>query len=127
MNAAHQPVAAMKKVTLSIQAGSAPDTTDLTPVPFELGFICGLGTKGLTLFERQLIDLPTGGETVLKLDTRNMHRVFEYIRLPPMIFPVHLDVFYLCVRVDSVEAADPREVVKQMAALANCDDHCCGH
>ena len=127
MNTTGQPVAAMKRVILSVQAGTAPQSTDLSPTPFQLEFICGLGKEGLTLFERQLIDMPVGGETVLKIDTRNMHRVFEHIRLPPIIFPANLTVLYLHVRVDSVKTADPREVIAQMAAMANCDDDCCGH
>ena len=51
-----EKIGVLKKITLSVEAGTAPDSMDLTPKSAHFEFIYGLGTSGLTPFEIQLAD-----------------------------------------------------------------------
>jgi len=117
----------LKKITLSLEAGTTPDSKDLNPQSSEFEFIFGLGTAGLTPFEFELADKTVGDEVHLHINQEEMPQVFQHLILPPINIPEHLDSFYLKFRVIKVIPADQREVIKALAEIANCDDHCCGH
>jgi hypothetical protein len=57
----------LKKITLSLEAGTTPDSVDLTPQSSLFEFIYGLGISGLTPFEIQLADKRVGEEIRLHL------------------------------------------------------------
>lgn len=127
MPSATPAVGPMKTITLSVEAGTAPEVMDLTAQPFQLEFICGLGSRGLTAFERRLSGLAAGETALLKLSPGGMDAFFEHLILPPIIFPAQIEAFYLRTRVDRVAPADPREVVRGLATMGGCGDDCCGH
>ena len=117
----------LKKITLSLEAGTTSDSTDLTPQPPQFEFIYGLGTAGLTPFEFQLADRTVGDEVHLHIGHEEMPQFFQHLILPPIDIPDDLNSFYLRFRVIKVIPADQREVIKALAEIANCDDHCCGY
>lgn len=123
----HLKIGNLKKVTLSVEAGRTQDSMDLTPQPFQFEFIFGVGTGGLTPFEYELADKSAGDEIFLCLEQGEAHKTFEHLCLP---FHQHLsdqpDSFYLKARVVKVIHAENREVVKAMAGMGSCGDHCCG-
>ena len=127
MDRAADKISALKKVTLSIEAGTAPDSMELIPKPSLFEFIFGLGTQGLTPFEFELADKTAGYMICLHLKREEIPLVFQHLILPPLNIPKHLDSFYLKVQVIKVIPADQREVIKALAETASCDDHCCGH
>ena len=55
MDGAEEKIGALKKVTLSLEAGRSPEAMDLTSQPLPFEFIFGLGTAGLTPFEVELV------------------------------------------------------------------------
>jgi hypothetical protein len=117
----------LKKITLCVEAGTAPDSMDLTPQPSQFEFIYGLGISGLTPFETQLADKTVGEEIRLHINREEIPQVFQHLMLFPLNLSDHLDAFYLKLKVTKVTSADQREVIKALAEIANCEDHCCGH
>jgi len=117
----------LKKITLSIEAGTVPDSMDLSPQSSLFEFIYGLGSAGLTPFEFQLADKAVGDEVRLRINREEIQEFFQHLMLPPLNLPERLDSFYLRVKIREVVPADQREVIKAMAEIANCGDHCCGH
>lgn len=117
----------LKKITLSIEAGTTPDSMDLTSKSYEFEFIYGLGISGLTPFEMQLADKTVGEEIHLHITREGISQVFQHLILLPVTLPEHLDSFYLRLKITKVIPADQREVIKALAEMASCEDHCCGH
>ena len=122
----------LKKITLSIQAGTSQDIMDLTPKCPEIEFIFGLGPEGLTPFEYELADRIEGESALLRLKKEDFDSFFERLNPPLMdLFDGRDDVF-LKVNIDTVSPAENREVVKAMAEMtthsrAGCDCGCgCG-
>jgi hypothetical protein len=122
-----EKIGVLKKITLSVEAGTAPDSMDLTPKSAHFEFIYGLGTSGLTPFEIQLADKTVGEEFQLHMRREEIPQVFQHLAFFPLNLPEDADSFYLRLKVKSVLQADQREVIKALAEIANCEDHCCGH
>ncbi len=122
-----EKIEVLKKITLSVEAGTAPDSMDLTPQSSQFEFIYGLGTSGLTPFEVHLANKTVGEEIRLHISREEIPRFFQHLVFSPLNLPEDADSFYLKVKIKSVLQADQREVIKALAELANCEDHCCGH
>jgi hypothetical protein len=122
-----EKVDALRKITLSIEAGTAPDAKDLTPKSSQFEFIFGLGISGLTPFEVQLADKKVGEQIHLHISREEIPQIFQHLTLFPLKLPEHADSFYLRLKIKKVVQADQKEVVKALAAIANCEDYCCGH
>ena len=117
----------LKKITLSVEAGTAPDSLDLSLQSPEIEFIYGLGVSGPTPFELQLADRTVGEEIQFPINREEIPQVFQHLLHLPLNLPDDLDSFHLRFRVLKVIPADQREVIKALADMANCEDHCCGH
>ena len=122
-----EKIEVLKKITLSVEAGTAPDATHLTPQSSQFEFIYGLGISGLTPFEIQLADKTVGEEIHLHISREEIPQVFQHLLLFPLNLPEHLDAIYLKLKITKVIQADQREVIKALAEIANCEDVCCGH
>ena len=122
----------LKKIHIAFQAGTLPNTMDLTPKYPEFTFIFGLGPRGMTPFEYELIDRGEGEEISLHLQKIAFFQFFEHINPPIMDLFDGQDNVNLKVKIVSIAAADNREVVKAMADVAafgesGCDCGCgCG-
>ncbi len=117
----------LKKITLSVEAGTVPYSMDLSPQSSHFEFIYGLGSDGLTPFEFQLADKAAGDEVHLRINREEIREFFQHLILSPLNLPENVDAFYLTVKIREVVPADQREVIKALAEIANCEDHCCGH
>jgi hypothetical protein len=117
----------LKKITLCVEAGTAPDSMDLTPESSQFEFIYGLGISGLTPFDIQVADKAVGEEIRLHINREEIPQVFQHLALFPLNLPEHLDGFYLKLKIMKVIPAEQREVIKALAEIANCEDYCCGH
>lgn len=126
MNEHKAKVENLKKITVSVIAGTQPDAADLSPQPFEFDFIFGLGTEGLTPFERELADKSEGDEISLYLKPETIPNTFEHICFPINRLSRLPASFFLRARVVKAIPAENKDVVKGLAALASCGDHCCG-
>jgi hypothetical protein len=122
----------LKKVTLSLKAGTSQDTTNLTPKQPELEFIFGLGSGGMTPFEYELVDKVEGQSVLIHLKKESFHSFFEHLNPPLMDLFDGRNNIYLKVKIDAVAPAENREIIKAMADMAahggaGCDCGCgCG-
>ncbi len=107
----------LKKITLSFQAGTSPDTMDLTPKYPRFEFIFALGQEGMSPFEYELVDKTEGDEVLLHIHKQTIYRFFEHLN------PSILDLFdsretvYLRAKIKAVAVADNREIVKALAEM----------
>ena len=119
----------LKKIAISIQAGTSQDAMNLTPKYPGLEFIFGLGSGGMTPFEYELVDKTEGQSVLIHLRKEAFHSFFEHLNPPLMdLFDVNDDI-YLKVKVDTVRPAENREIIKAMADMAahgesGCDCGC---
>ena len=119
----------LKKITLSIQAGTSQDTMDLSPKYPKVEFIFGLGLEGMTPFEYELADRSEGQSVLLHLKKEALYSFFEHLNPPLTDLFEGRDEVYLKVNIDAVTPAENREIVKAMAAMAGhggagCDCGC---
>lgn len=121
------PIEPLKKVVLSIAAGTTREHMDLTPQPFKFGFIHGIGTTGLSSFEQMLVNKGPGDEIEMRVPIESQKDYLGHLALPPILFPLDLKVFYLQVLVEAVRAASNREVIQGLAGIAECGEGCWGH
>ena len=123
----------LKKITLTFQAGSSPDQTDLTPENPEFSFIFGVAPGGMTPFEYELVDKAEAEDVRLHLNKDAFDKFFEHLK-PPIwdLFEGRHEI-YLNVKIQKISTADNREIVKAMADMTahggggGCDCGCgCG-
>jgi hypothetical protein len=127
MNGVSDRIRPLKKVTLSLEAGSAGTSMDLTCEPLQFEFIFGLGREGLTPFEFQLAEKEVGESVLIPVHPERIAQVFGHLRLPFSAFPADLLLIYLKVRILKAEPANQREVIREMAEISTCGGSCCGH
>jgi hypothetical protein len=127
INPIMEKIGPLKKVILSIEAGTTPESMDLTPQPSLFEFIYGLGAKGLTPIEFHLADKTVEDEVRLQINGEQVPQVFQHLILPSINIPEDVDILYLRCRVMEINPAEQREVIKALAKIADCGDDCCGH
>ena len=105
----------LKKITLSFQAGTSPDSMDITPKFPRFEFIFALGQEGMSPFEYELVDKTEGDEVLLHINRQTFLTFFEHLN-PPLgdLFDGRDDVF-LNAKIAAVAAADNRDIVKALA------------
>jgi hypothetical protein len=110
----------LKKVALTVTAGSGPGESDLTGEPVPVSFIFGLGIDGLTPFEYQLAGKTAGEEVEVPVERHEMGRIFCHLNglLPPL--SATGNTVHITARVDEVAPAEGREVVQAMALMSQC-------
>ena len=121
-----EKIGPLKKVTLSMEAGTTPESMDLISEPSPFEFIYGLGANGLTPIEFHLADKTVGDEVQLHIDGKQIPQTFQHLIPPPIKNPEDADGIYLRFQVLEIIPADQREVVKALAEISNCGD-CCDH
>jgi hypothetical protein len=122
--AASPTVDNLKKITLTIEAGTSANKMDITARPQSMTFVYGLGTTGLTPLEYALADKSTGDVVLVNIRPGELARTFGHLQPP---FETKLDVtaeVHLRVRVDKVKPAEDREIISAMAAAAECGCDC---
>ncbi len=110
----------LKKVTLSIEAGTTPDAMNLTPTPQSLEFVFGVGSDGLTPFEYALVDKSEGDEASIRLNSNELCSLPGNAFGPFSHMPPGRESLYVKATVLRVLPADNREVIKAMAGSTGC-------
>ncbi len=126
MTASIQP---LKKVTLSLIAGSDPNILSGSPVIFQ--FIHGVASGGFCPFEGALHDKAPGDSLTLQIATSEAQQYFGHLLLPlRQALDLHImpATIHLKVDVTAVSDAENREVVQSLAkASSGCGGSCgCG-
>jgi hypothetical protein len=125
--AASPTVDNLKKITLTIEAGTSANKMDITARPQSMTFVYGLGTAGLTPLEYALADKSTGDEVLVSIRPGELARTFGHLQpLFKTDFEYSAEV-HLRVRIDKIIPAEGREIISAMAAAAECGCDCgCG-
>ncbi len=123
------PIQALKKITLSVSAGTWPETANLNSEKETFQMIFGLGTAGLTPFEFLLSKRAEGDCFSIPLTPNELCQTFQHIPLPQFEFPESVESIFFHFQVIKVEDSTSREVIKAMAELSSCGGscECCGH
>lgn len=108
----------MKKITVTLLAGTSEGSYGLTPVPVPFDFIYGIGRLGLTPFEQLLEGKIIGDSLSLAVVSGQGYQYFGTLygsiasNVGIVITP---PVIHMNVEITAVAAADNREVVKALA------------
>lgn len=113
----------LMKVSVNIDA-NPPSTENAKSVPFE--FIFGVGSEGVTPFEKALFGKSVGDSIQLDIAPTEYCQTVGHLELPlreqsGIMAPTHVQV-----TVTDIVRAQDREVVKAMAAGGGCSDCGCG-
>jgi len=115
-------ISPLTKVSLSLSAADDASGHKLTPADIQFEFIYGIGTEGLSTFEKELHGLLAGARMTIRVETREMESYFEHLRCPLLEAVRIQPPFNLAIEVLSVRPATDRELVQ---ALANKDSSGC--
>lgn len=113
----------LMKVSLTVKSDdSNPD--DNRGTPFE--FIYGIGSTGITPFEKALFGKTVGERVQFKIPATEYCEIVGHLELPlreqtGIMAPVSLQV-----TIDRIAKAQDHEVVKAMASGGSCSDCGCG-
>jgi hypothetical protein len=116
----------LKKISLSIEAGSTPRDMNLTPQPIACEFIFGIGPSGMSPFEYRLAGKKAGDSLLLPLAGAESQHFFEHIVVPIEHLFENRGAVYLKFTIVNATAADSREIVKAMAQTAHLGEDGCG-
>lgn len=123
----------MKRIVLSVEAGTEPGNYGLTPEAVLLEFIYGTSANGLTTFEIFLDDLEVGELKELHLPGGEVESFFgchlrQFTRGIKLL--LQPETLYLRFKLHSCTEVEPREIVKaisQALAGGGCGGDCgCG-
>jgi hypothetical protein len=123
MNTPSIPIAPLCRVSLDLGIGTGESARRVEAY----SFIVGVGSGGLSPFEYALLEKRPGDRIRLEIDPRQVNETFEHLQ-PPMPVVVHQGgPVVIDAVVTAVAQAEPREIVKAMAATGGCDCGCgCG-
>ena len=124
-------VANFKKISLSFQAGSTPDTMDIELQAADYDIIYGIASEGLTPFEYELTGKSEGDEVAVHVKNEHACEFFGYFY--ELLWELHYKrpEIYLRVKIEKILPAENREIVKAMAKStahgSSCNGDCgCG-
>ena len=113
----------LMKVSLTVDIRDAEAGNQL-PVTFE--FIYGVGTAGITPFEKQLFGKTVGDQVHYEIAPIEFAQTMGHLALPLFEQTGIKSSQHLAVVVTHVVRAEDREVVKAMAGSGSCSDCGCG-
>jgi hypothetical protein len=117
----------LKKITLTIEAGTSANEMDTAARPQSMTFVYGVGTAGLTPFEYALADKSTGDVVPVSIRPGELTRTFGHLQPPFETKPDDTAEVHLRVRIDKIKPAEGREIISALAAAAECGCDCgCG-
>ena len=120
-------ISPLKRIRLSLEAGTVPETMDLTDGPLTFEFIIGIGKQGLSPFEIQLMGNRAGDELRHHLTGSDLPVFLEHL-LPAFPFHPKSDApFHIKLQILEIATPDNREVVRAMAEGTGCGGSCCGN
>jgi len=118
----------LKKITLQFETGTSPENMNLGSGSSEVEFIFGLGPTGMSPFEYELIDKVEGDEIIIHLKREKTPAFFEHLHLPREDLFKDRNEIFVNVKIQKIDPADNREVVKAIAEMTvhghGCDCGC---
>lgn len=116
----------MKKIGLAVAADPSKLDLNLDADPLQVKFIYGVGTEGLSLFEKVLFGKHPGDEIELEVNSFRINEALGHLKPVLRSCLPGTPSFFIKARVLSVETASNREVVQAIAANVAVDSCGCG-
>ena len=113
----------LMKVSLSVDVR---DTDAGNPLPAAFEFIYGIGSAGISPFEKQLFGKNVGDQAHYEIGPTEFEQTMGHLALPLFEQTGITSSQRLTVVVTHVVRAEDREVVKAMAGGGSCSDCGCG-
>ena len=107
----------LKKITLTLEAGTSPANMDLKLKYPRFEFIFALGREGMSPFEFELVNKSEGEEVLLQINKQTFYTFFEHLNPPIGDLFENGEQFYLKAKITAVATADNRDVVKALAEM----------
>jgi len=119
-------VEGLRKISVTVEAGTTAERMDLEIRPGSAEFIFGIATEGLTPLEARLAGKRVGETVAFSLEPRRISTVAGHLcrHLPKL--PDKEEPVFLRIRIEDIRPADNREVVRAMAEMSACGEGCCG-
>jgi hypothetical protein len=115
-------ISPLTKVTLTLTACADDSSTGPPQAKTQFEFVYGIGTGGLSAFEKELHGLFIGDRMTIRATADEMQSYFEHLRCPILEAVKLQPPFDLTIEVQSATPATNRELVH---ALANIDVNGC--
>ncbi len=121
-------VGPMLKIFLSLKITGDEPEAPATPPSTSFDFIFGLGTHGLSPFEKALYGKAEGDTLSIRLENHTMQAYFDHLLCPLMEVAAITPPADLEAAIDAVRQVSDRDIVRAMAQKAGgCDGDCdCG-
>lgn len=118
----------MCKVGVQLEACTQEKEVIPQAAPFSFEFIFGIGSQGISPFEKQIFGKRVGDELAILLAPQHGDHIFDHLTCNLKERPDLLGHPYLKISVQSIHKANSREVIKAMAeAAGGCGEGCdCG-
>ncbi len=114
----------MKKIGLRVTIKDINGNPLLNSSEFD--FIFGIGTTGLAPLEYLIEGKCQGDEVQIRVENRDITHIFGHIPPPFSIESIKIDTpFIISIEILSVSTPEDREVIRALADIANCGEHCC--
>ncbi len=131
MKSGKETIVPLKRVMLKLSAGKTPVGKELINAE-PLEFIFGIGREGLTPLERRLAGKTVGEYLSLELYNRQVTDFFGHILPCPVALRNCHPSFYISMKIEQIETASAREVVRAMSQTTtgcggDCGCGCAGH
>ncbi len=120
----------LKKIKLAITIGATRKEAQTTPEDEEYVFIYGIGTAGISPFEKALYNKKSGDTVLLKIYRKDLCETFVHLDPPRIGTFFSRDFFYIGIVIMEISDPSPTEIVKAMAIAGKCSGSgcdCCGN
>ncbi len=107
----------MMKINLTFTARTGPEDRRIPLDHADFEFIFGIGSGGLTPFEYELADRTSGEEVGFLLRDHQRQSFFEHLYPPVVGLFIDYAELFLNARINSIEKAEGREIIKAMAEM----------
>ena len=121
-----QKIAPMTRVTLTFTAGTYPEATDIPLEKSGFEFIFGIGSGGLTPFEYELDGKTIGDEIGFRLHSVDAKSFFGHLHPPVAGLVPDRPELFVKARIQGIDTADSRQVIKALAEMAQHAGGGCG-
>ena len=121
-----QRVDHLTKIRLSIGEGNEQTDRDFLSNGISYEFVVGIGSRGYSPFEYELLEKKVGDHLHLTIEAGKMDEFFEHMYIPSGLAQGNGMSIHLHVRIDQIDIPDQAEIIRAMAEGAACSDHCCG-
>lgn len=119
------PIKPMMKINLTFTAATGPGKSETPLDHSDYEFVFGIGSGGLTPFEYELAEKQIGDLLDFHLRQTEMRAFFEHLYPPVLGLFLDYPELYLSVRINSVEKARNREIIKAMAEMTSRTEGSC--